>query len=65
MAASTENRVIAFRSPPAMTSAVEAAARLHWCSVSDIARLALARDLHRRGLLADLVDETERMPISS
>jgi hypothetical protein len=54
------NRIVAFRAPPVLTSAMEAAAAEDMCSVSDIARGALARDLRRRGLLADLVDETER-----
>jgi hypothetical protein len=51
--------VIAFRADPVLTSAVEVAAALDLCSLSDVARGAVARDLRRRGLLTDLV-ETER-----
>jgi hypothetical protein len=61
MSSTTENRVtriIAFRANPVLTDATEAAAALDLCSLSDVARGALARDLRRRGLLADI--ETER-----
>jgi hypothetical protein len=54
-----DNRIIAFRASPVLNSAIEAAAAEDLCSLSDVARGALARDLRRRGLLADLV-ETER-----
>ena len=57
---STENRVIAFRASPVLTSAIEAAAAEDLCSVADLARGALARDLRRRGLLSDIV-ETQRI----
>jgi hypothetical protein len=53
---STENRVIALRASPSLISATEAAAALDLCSISDIARGALARDLRRRGLLTDIVE---------
>lgn len=56
---STENRVIAFRASPVLTSATEAAAAEDLCSIADVARVALARDLRRRGLLTDVV-ETQR-----
>ena len=56
---STPNRVIAFRAKPDLTNATEAAAAEDLCTLSDVARSALARELRRRGLLADLV-ETER-----
>jgi hypothetical protein len=55
-----KNRVIAFRASPVLTNATEAAAALDLCSLSDVARGALARDLRRRGLLAD-TEETERV----
>ena len=54
-----KSRIIAFRASPVLISATEAAAALDLCSLSDVARGALARDLRRRGLLADTV-ETER-----
>jgi hypothetical protein len=54
-----KSRIIAFRASPVLTSATEAAAALDLCSLSDVTRGALARDLRRRGLLADTV-ETER-----
>jgi hypothetical protein len=54
--ANTESRHITFRASPVLASAVEAAAAEDLCSVSDIARGALARDLRRRGLLDDLVE---------
>jgi hypothetical protein len=55
----SENRIIAFRASPVLADATEAAAALDLCSLSDVARGALARDLRRRGLLTDIV-ETER-----
>jgi hypothetical protein len=58
--AAEARRVIAFRARPDLTSAIEAAAREDLCSISDIARASVARDLRRRGLLADLLDKTER-----
>jgi hypothetical protein len=54
-----ENRIIAFRASPVLSDAIEAAAAIDLCSLSDIARGSIARDLRQRGLLADLV-ETER-----
>jgi hypothetical protein len=51
-----KNGIIAFRAPPVLTSATEAAAAEDMCSVSDVVRAALARDLRRRGLLTDLVE---------
>jgi hypothetical protein len=55
----SENRIIAFRASPVLSDATEAAAAIDLCSLSDVARGALARDLRRRGLLADII-ETER-----
>ena len=50
---SRESRIIAFRASPVLSDATQAAAALDLCSLSDVARGALARDLRRRGLLAD------------
>ena len=44
-------RVIAFRAPPDMARAVDAATAEAGCSVSDVARGALLRDLRARGFL--------------
>jgi hypothetical protein len=54
------NRVIAFRASLVLANATEAAAALDLCSLSDIARRALARDLRRRGLLAGRVETEAR-----
>jgi hypothetical protein len=54
-----KTRVIAFRSRPDLTNATEAAAAIDLCSLSDVARGALARDLRRRGLLVDTAKTAE------
>jgi hypothetical protein len=54
-----DNRIIAFRASVVLNRAIEAAAAEDLCSISDIARRAIARDLRTRGLLTDLV-ATER-----
>jgi hypothetical protein len=56
---SLKNPIKAFRSPPALTSATEAAAVEDMCSMSDVVRAALLRYLRERGLLND-TERTER-----
>jgi hypothetical protein len=47
----TTNRIVAFRCPPALVSAMATAAKEGLCSMSDVARQAVQKVLRERGLL--------------
>jgi hypothetical protein len=46
-------RIVAFRCPPVLESAMEAAAKEGMYSISDIARQAILKDMRMRGLLEE------------
>lgn len=46
------NRIVAFRCPPILASAMQAAAAEGLCSVSDVARQAVLKAMRERGLIA-------------
>jgi hypothetical protein len=47
----TTNRIVAFRCPPVLASAMEAAAAEGLCSISDVARQAVLKEMWVRGLI--------------
>ena len=49
------NRTIQFRCPETLISAVQAAASSNFCSVSDVVRQSLVKDLRARGLIDESV----------
>jgi hypothetical protein len=48
-----ENRIVAFRCPPVLASAMEVAAAEGLCSISDVARQAVLKEMRERGLMAE------------
>jgi hypothetical protein len=46
-------RIVAFRCPPVLESAMEAVAKEGMYSISDVARQAVLKDMRTRGLLTD------------
>jgi hypothetical protein len=44
-------RIIQFRCPETLVSAVQAAASSNFCSVSDVVRQSLIKDMKSRGLI--------------
>ena len=49
----TTNRIVAFRCPPVLASAMEAAAAEGLCSISDVARQAVLKEMKTRGLMTE------------
>lgn len=47
----TTNRIVAFRCPPVLASAMETAAAEGLCSISDVARQAVLKEMKTRGLM--------------
>jgi hypothetical protein len=47
------DRIVAFRCPPVLASAMNAAAKEGLCSISDVARQAVLKEMRERGLLEE------------
>jgi hypothetical protein len=59
MSSNTENKTIAFRCPPVLASAMEAVATEGLCSISDVARQAVLKDMRERGRITDNKEPAE------
>ena len=54
-----KGRTVAFRCPPALLSAIAAAAQRDLVTMSDVARQAVLRDLRQRGFMPADHDQSE------